>query len=240
MKAIIFAAGLGTRIQEITKGKPKALLTINGEILLEKAIGFLSDNGVNEVIINIHHRIDLMKDFISSTNFPIPVSISDESDLLLDTGGGLLKARSFFNEDKDFVVFNVDVISNIDLQEMYKMHRQSNALATLAVRNRKTSRYLLFNNNNKMIGWENKNSKEQILHSDEKYQSLAFSGIHILSPQIFDLLEQEKSSVFSITKSYINLSKEHKIQAYIHDQDYWFDVGKPESYKEASEFLKHI
>ena len=241
MKAIIFAAGLGTRIQEISKGKPKALLTVNGEILLEKAINFLSENGVTELIVNIHHQSNLMKDFILNSNFPIPVSISDESDLLLDTGGGLLKARSFFNDGKDFIVFNVDIISNIDLQEMFKIHQKSNALATLAVRKRQTSRYLLFNDNLKMIGWENINTKEQILHHrEENYQQFAFSGIHILSPQIFDLLEEEKKKAFSITKSYIDLSKNHKIQAYIHNQDYWFDVGKPESYKEACEFLKHI
>ncbi len=240
MKAIIFAAGLGTRIQVISEGKPKALVKINDKTLLQIAIEFLSDNGIEEVIVNIHHQADLMRTYISSQTFPIPVSISDESDLLLDTGGGLLKARQFFKDKKDFIVYNVDVISNIDLQKMYKAHKESKALATLAVRKRGTSRYLLFNDKNKMIGWENINTKEQILHTKEVYQQLAFSGIHILSTKIFDLLEQENKKVFSITKSYINLSKDYVVKAYIHDKDYWFDVGKPESYKEALDFLNQF
>ena len=238
MKAIVFAAGLGTRIQEISKGKPKALVEFDGKTLLEKAIDFLAKNGLEAVIVNVHHRSDLMKSFIKNHDFPIPVSISDESNLLLDTGGGLLKARSFFDGESDFVALNVDVLSNLNVQQMYQTHKKTNALATLAVRNRKTSRYLLFDTQNKMIGRKNINSKEQILHTKVSYQQLAFSGIHILSTQIFNLLEREEKSVFSITQSYINLSKENAIFAYIHNQDYWFDVGKPESYQEAKIFLK--
>jgi len=237
MKAILFAAGLGTRIQEISKGKPKALVDFNNKTLLEIAIEFLSEKGVEEVIVNIHHQAELMRDYIYNHVFSIPVSISDESDLLLDTGGGLLKARSFFANETDFIAFNVDVLSNIDLQKMYKEHVSSEALATLAVRNRKTSRYLLFNAEDKMIGWENVNTQEKIIHSNGNYQQLAFSGIHILSTKIFDLLEQENKKVFSITKSYISLSKNNLIQAYIHDTDFWFDVGKPVSYQEASRYF---
>jgi NDP-sugar pyrophosphorylase family protein len=237
MRAIIFAAGLGTRIQEISKGKPKALVELEGETLLERAIEYLSNNGIDEVIVNIHHQAEMMKAFITSKTFPIPVTISDESDLLLDTGGGLLNARPFLEKD-DFVVFNVDVLTNLNLKAMLEKHRASQSIATLAVRKRSTSRYLLFNNKNKMIGWENTSTKEQILHSSQEYQRLAFSGIHILSPKIFDLLEQINEKVFSITKAYIELSKEHNIYGFIHDEDYWFDVGKPDSYLQASNFIK--
>jgi len=238
MKAIIFAAGLGTRIQEISKGKPKALVEFDGKTLLERAVEFLANNGVEEAIVNIHHRAEMMKVFINSHSFPIPISISDESDALLDTGGALVKAKDYFKGEKDFVVFNVDVITNINLAKMLDSHIKSEAIATLAVRDRKTSRYLLFDKNNKMIGWENILTNEQIIHCQSNSSQFAFSGIHILSKQIFPLLEMEQSPKFSITKSYISLSENYLIQAFNHSNDYWFDVGKPESYNEALKFMK--
>ena len=242
MKAIIFAAGLGTRIQEVSKGKPKALVKLGTKTLLLRAVEFLAKSGVEAVVVNIHHQAELMKTYITQTHFPIPVSISDESKKLLDTGGALLKARSFFAGEQHFLAFNVDVISNIDIQKMLEYHIQTEALATLAVRNRSTSRYLLFDAKNRMLGWENLKTNERILHSDVGYHQLAFSGIQMLSTKIFDALtktlEKTSEEKFSITKSYINLSKENLIQAYLHNQDYWFDVGKPESYMEASDFLK--
>lgn len=239
MKAIVFAAGLGTRIQEISKGKPKALLEINNRTLLEHAISYLAHNGISEVIVNIHHKASLMKRFINETAFPIPVNISDESNQLLDTGGGLLKAKPFL-EDDDFLVYNVDILTDLDLDKMIEFHKSNKAIATLAVRRRDTLRYLLFNKDLEMKGWENIKTKEQILHSEEPLNQYAFSGIHILSPQIFELLEKEKKDVFSITKTYIKLSKDFKIQAFPHDKNYWFDVGKVDSYKEASTFLKGL
>ena len=238
MKAIIFAAGLGTRIQKISKGKPKALVNFNGNTLLELAVEYLAKNGVEAVLVNIHHQSDMMKAFINSHSFPIPITISDESKELLDTGGGLLKAKDFFKNCKEFVVFNVDVITDLKLSEMLEIHKKSEALATLAVRQRATSRYLLFDNTNRMIGWENTGTKEQIIHKNIDYKQFAFSGIHILSTDIFPLLEEEKEQKFSITKSYISLSKQNIIQAYNHTNDYWFDVGKPESYNEALEFIQ--
>ncbi len=240
MKSIIFAAGLGTRIQQISKGKPKALVEIQNKTLLQIAVEFLSKNGIEEVIVNIHHQSEMMKEFIEKINFPIPVSISDESNLLLDTGGGLLKARDFFSGENHFLAFNVDVISNININKMLKAHIESKALATLAVRDRSTSRYLLFDNQNKMVGWGNIQTKEQILHKEGIYNQLAFSGIHILSTKIFDFLEQEERENFSITQSYIQLSKDNVIRGYIHNQDYWFDVGKPESYKAAQDFMSQL
>lgn len=237
MKALLFAAGLGTRIQKISKGKPKALVELNGKTLLERAVDYLSNNGISELIVNIHHQADMMEEFISSQDFPIPVHISDERAQLLDTGGGLLKARHFFEGEENFLVYNVDVLSDINIEELIIQHKENKALATLAVRNRSTSRYLLFNLNNKMIGWENINTKERILHKDDVYKQLAFSGVHILSTKIFKLLDQRPNKAFSITKSYIELSEKNKILAFLHDDGYWFDVGKPDSYKAASEFL---
>jgi len=236
MKALLFAAGLGTRIQEISKGKPKALVVLNNKELIVHAIEYLHKNKIEEVIVNIHHQSKMMIDFISNYKFPIPVTISDESDLLLDTGGGLLNVKDFFKSEDTFVIYNVDVLTNLDLSKMFEFHKATNALASLAVRDRNTSRYLLFNKNNKMIGWENVGSGEKILHSSEASERLAFSGIHILSTKIFSLLE-DSERIFSITKSYIKLSKEYLIQGYVHDNDYWFDVGKPESYYQAEKFL---
>jgi len=237
MKAIIFAAGLGTRIQTITKGLPKALLVFDGVSLLERAIVYLQKNAVTEIIVNVHHQAELIKSFILERKWDIPIYISDETDKLLDTGGALLKVQDFFSKEKDFVAYNVDIITNLNLLEMIEYHRKEGAIATLAVRNRQTSRYLLWDNDNNMIGWENVQKNERILHKEIPFVQAAFSGVHIVSGQIFNYIH--KKGAFSITPLYIDLAKNQKIKAYFHNDTYWFDVGKPETYKLAQDYFRN-
>ncbi len=238
MKAIIFAAGLGTRIQSVSQGKPKALVEINKQTLLSLAIDYLYRNGVEQLIVNVHHRADLMKAYIGNQKWPINVEISDESDLLLDTAGGLIKAKSFFNGESDFVAYNVDILTDLDLKAMYKKHCQDKNLATLAVRERNTSRYFLQNERNQIRGWENAQTGVRIAPSGIDLKRVAFSGIHIISTKIFDFLPQNPMPL-SITKSYIELAKDQHIGSFLHPDGFWFDVGKPETYAEAKQFLRN-
>lgn len=239
MKAMIFAAGLGTRLKPLTDNIPKALVQLEGIPLLEHVITKLITIGINEVIINVHHHAEKIIDFLKSkNNFNIRIEISNEIDLLLDTGGGLKKAAWFFNDGHPFLVHNVDVISDIDLENLYISHIQSNALATIAVRNRPTNRYFLFDSNLNLGGWENRASGEKRItkKSSEKMTPLAFSGIQIISPRIFDLMTEDGK--FSITNTYLSLSTYNIIKGYRHDTGSWIDMGKPQSIAEAEILLK--
>ncbi|MCF8297025.1 MAG: nucleotidyltransferase family protein [Saprospiraceae bacterium] len=241
MKAMIFAAGLGTRLQPITNNIPKALVELKGTPLLEIVIKKLISFGFDEIIVNVHHFADLVTDFLKTkNNFGIKIEISYEQDLLLDTGGGLKKASWFFNDSKPFLVYNVDVLSDIDLQDFYNFHIQSKSLATLAVRNRETSRYLLFNKENILCGWKNIKTGEIILaRSNEKNLTpIAFSGIQIIDPKIFKFINQDGK--FSIINSYLELAKKHKISAYNHDDTIWMDLGKIENLIEAEKLIDKI
>lgn len=241
MKALILAAGLGTRLQHLTNKKPKALVEISGKPLLEIAVENLKKSGINDIIINVHHFASQIVDFIKKkNNFGINIELSDETTLLLDTGGGIKKASWFFDGEKDFLVQNVDVISSIDFKKMYNFHIENNSFATLAVKNRTTSRYFLFNKYNEMCGWRNINDKKEIISKTENYEfkQLAFSGIQILNTEILQYLDDSKPN--SVTNSYISLCAKNKILAYKHDIDYWFDLGKPENITLAEEyFLKN-
>lgn len=240
MKAMIFAAGKGIRLKPLTDNTPKALVKINEIPMLEHVIIKLKNSGVSEIIINIHYLADQIIDFLKEkNNFGIRIEISDERNQLLDTGGGLKKASWFFDDNKPFIVHNVDVVSNIDLKQMIDYHMKTNALATLAVRNRNTSRYFLFNKENNLCGWENVIKSERIITKPaEKYNSLAFSGIHIINPEIFHYFKYDNA--FSIVETYLELSKNQLIIAYNHSNDYWFDIGKPENLKLAEEYLKQF
>ncbi len=194
MKALIFAAGLGTRLKPLTETMPKALVTVGGKSLLEHAILKLKDAGVDEIIINIHHFADQIIDFIHSrNNFEIRIEFSDERDLLLDTGGGLKKTSWFFDDNRPFLVYNVDILSDVDLKQMYLSHLQAKSLSTIFVSERKTNRYLLFDDENKLTGWYNQLTGETkpqgITIIPDEYAQLAFNGIHIISPEIFSLMK---------------------------------------------------
>ena len=241
MKAMIFAAGLGTRLRPLTNDKPKALVLVNGMPLLEIVIKRLKYYGFQSIIINVHHFADKVETFLTANaNFGCDIHISDERDLLLETGGGLKKAQSFFDDNNPFLVCNTDILSSIDLGKMYEMHLNSNALATVAVRKRITSRYLIFDNNRALVGWTNvKTSEEKWSRSKTAFtEHWAFSGIHVISPKIFDFMPKEEA--FSIIPVYLEAAKTTLIQAYPHDEDLWLDVGKLDALKKAATILPQL
>jgi NDP-sugar pyrophosphorylase family protein len=236
MKAMIFAAGLGSRLKPITDSKPKALVKFNGITLLEYAIYKLKHYGITEIVINVHHFSKQIIDFISQKNFGIPIHISDESQQLLNTGGGLVNAQKYFSNNTPFIVYNVDIISTIDLNELYNFHIHENALITLAVKDRITSRYLLFNKENELCAWENRDTHEQIIiHKCKEYIARAFSGIQIINPKFFELIYETGS--FSIMDIYLRLAKNNCIKAFNHSKDFWLDVGKFKEIKQVEQQL---
>jgi NDP-sugar pyrophosphorylase family protein len=227
---MILAAGLGTRLRPVTDSIPKALVKVDGRTLLEGAILHLAEYGVKEIIVNVHHFAGQVVQYLhEKNNFGLDITISDESDQLLDTGGGLQKASGFFTGKDPFFVRNVDIISNLDLYRMMEYHRQSHALATLAVRKRETSRYFLFNRDHRLCGWKNLKTGEQILsvQSLANPEMLAFSGIQVVSPEIFNLITE--TGKFSLTALYLRLAKDQLIKGFIDDGSVWKDVGKDPS-----------
>ena len=242
MKAMILAAGKGTRLLSITDSKPKALVEINQVPLIEIVIKRLKSYGFNEIIINVHHFAESIIEFLNKKkNFDIKIAISNETDLLLDTGGGLKKTSWFFNDNMPFLVHNVDVLSDINLKQLYEAHIQSEALVTLAVRKKKSSRYLLFDNNNKLCGWKNiKGNKIKLVKSPDirtetNLNPLVFCGISVINPLLFELITEQ--GVFSIIDVYIRLAENNNIVAFNHDGSLWMDVGKKENLKVAGEVL---
>jgi NDP-sugar pyrophosphorylase family protein len=253
MKAMILAAGLGTRLRPLTDDRPKALVEISGRTLLEITLSRLRAFGVREVIINVHHFADMILDYLKAKkNFGMRIEASRE-DLLLDTGGGLKKAAWFFLEDFSrsasstgdssrldvpFLLHNVDVISNIDLHRMIQFHMKNHALATLAVQARETSRYLLFNDQLQLCGRRaGHDQKTEIVRSSNHLQPLAFSGIHVISPGLLPMMTEE--GIFSIIPSYLRLSAQgEKILAFHADEFYWRDLGTPADLAQAALDLK--
>ncbi|MFW6310103.1 MAG: nucleotidyltransferase family protein [Prolixibacteraceae bacterium] len=234
MKAMIFAAGLGTRLQEETQNKPKALVDIGGKTLLQRAIEKLKNEGISEVVVNVHHYPVLMKEFIENNYFGIPIKISDETNDLLETGGGLKKAAPLLKGKEPVILYNVDVLTNLRLSEVVQQHKNSNALVTLVVRDRKTQRYFKFDRNKRLVGWINKKTGERKISIPENFEQaerMAFSGIHVLQPEAFKLFPDEKR--FSLTDWYLNLAKNHLIKGFYDDSEFWMDVGKPNELAEA-------
>lgn len=222
---MILAAGLGTRLRPITNKIPKALVEINGVTLLEILIKKLIKFHITDIIVNTHHHAEQIEEFLKKKiNFGINVEISNEIDLL-DTGGGIKKASWFFNNQESFIVHNVDIISDIDFRDLIDFHNSSKALATLAVSKRESDRYFLFDSNDTLAGWMNVKTGEKIISRDisKGIDQYAFSGIHIVSPIIFDHFDKEEA--FSIIKTYLRLAKSFKINAYKFKSDNWFDVG---------------
>jgi len=227
MKALILAAGLGTRLRPVTNSIPKALVVSGGKTLLQHAIEHLKKNGIREIIINIHHFPDQIIDFLNRhQNFDVEITVSDESDKLLDTGGGLRKAGWFFARHESFVVRNVDIISDIDLRKMEDFHNHLEALATLAVRNRKTSRYLIFDENHLLRGWKNVSTGQTILPrtSGNQFHDYAFSGIQNMKPEIFSKITEEGK--FTLINLYLRLCADERILGYLEMDSKWKDAGK--------------
>lgn len=231
MKAMILAAGLGTRLRPYTDNIPKALIKIGDIPLLEFAIKKLSRYGFNDIIVNIHHYPEMIINFLEKNkNFGINISISDERDMLLDTGGALKKAASFFSEDEPFLLYNCDIVTDLNLLSLYNYHIQHNPLCTLAVSERDTSRYFIFDNNNALCGWWNKTTgeKKSVRWSDSEFKAMAFSGIQIISPKALKFFPDKK--VFSVVEFYLLLAQNHKIEGFDHTGTKWNDVGKSDTY----------
>ena len=241
MKAMILAAGLGTRLRPLTDDRPKALVELAGRTLLDITLSRLRSFGVREVIINVHHRAEMIVEYLKKNdNFGMGIEVSRE-EILLDTGGGLTKAAYFFLRDpaeQPFIVHNVDVISTIDLGRMVQFHTESQALATLAVQDREASRYLLFDQEHRLCGRRAaRDSKPELVGSPEKVQELAFSGIHVISPPFLTMMIEE--GVFSVIDCYLRLaSQAEKIVGFRADEYYWRDLGKPANVKQAARDLE--
>jgi len=245
MKAMVLAAGLGTRLRPLTDDRPKALVELSGRTLLEITLARLRSFGVNEAIVNVHYFADLIIEYLKSkNNFGMRIEISRE-DVLLDTGGGLKKAAWFFLEDskrqdEPFFLHNVDVLSTIDLRRMLQSHKEDGALATLAVQQRESSRQLLFNQHGKLCGRQAGRDREpEIVCPSGQLQPLAFSGIHVISPRLLAMFTE--TGVFSIIDGYLRLAAQGQaISAFRADEYYWRDLGKPENVRQAEQDMSSI
>ncbi|MEI6311737.1 MAG: nucleotidyltransferase family protein [Bacteroidota bacterium] len=238
MKAMILAAGFGTRLKPFTDKHPKALAPVNGKSLLQRNIEYLLSYGYDEIIVNVHHFADQIMDAVKINNgWGASISFSDETDAILETGGGLKRAAHFFEHSNEvFVLMNVDILTDLDLNAMRKTHLEKNPLATLAVRNRETSRYLLFNEDNELVGWRNASTNEEkISRVANNYHPKAFSGVHLIEPKLLKLITQEGK--FSMIDVYLNIAKEHIIRGYDHSDSKMIDVGKPESIEKAEKLF---
>jgi NDP-sugar pyrophosphorylase family protein len=240
MKAMILAAGLGTRLRPLTNDRPKALVEIAGRTLLEIALLRLRSFGVREVIVNAHHYAEMIVDYLKANdNFGMRIEVSRE-EVLLDTGGGLKKAAHFFLEDggslqEPFILHNVDVISMIDLRRMMRFHTEQDALVTLAVQERESSRYLLSDEQGQLCGRRaGRDGKAELVRPAEQAQALAFCGIHVISPQLLAKMRDE--GAFSIIDTYMHLAAQgEKIIAFRADEWYWRDLGRPENILQAAQ-----
>ena len=237
MKAMILAAGFGSRLKPFTENHPKALLPINGKTLLQRNVEYLHSFGINNIIVNVHHFAEQIITAIKESNgWGCNVVVSDETTEVLETGGGLKKAVHFFqNTVEPFVLMNADILTDLDIAAMKIHFDTNNVLATLAVTERQTSRYLLFDENNILCGWLNEKTGEQKGNTGVKK---AFSGIHIISPKIFELIKEEGK--FSMIDIYLRLAAEgYRINCYDHSNGKLLDVGKPESVSIAEEIFKN-
>ena len=240
MKAMIFAAGLGTRLKPFTDHMPKALVPVAGKPMLEHVILKLKSFGVDELVINVHHFAQQIIDFLKEKdNFGIKIWISDETEELLETGGGIKKAAPFF--DEPFLVHNADILSNVDLKALYDYHLTSGNDATLLVSPRKTVRYLLLNETNRLCGWVNKDTlqtkPEGFVYQPEIQKEYAFGGIHIISPTLFKYMEGW-SGKFSIMDFYLQTCQKAQLGGYIKDDLHLIDIGKLETLAMAEEFIR--
>ena len=238
---MIFAAGLGTRLKPLTDHMPKALVPVAGKPMLEHVIRKLIAAGCDEIVINVHHFADQIIDFVkTNNNFGITIHISDETDMLLDTGGGIKKASSFFNEP--FLIHNVDILSNVDLKSLYEYHLTSGNDATLLVSPRKTVRYLLFDEENHLCGWVNKDTlqtkPEGFVYQPEVQKEYAFSGIHIVSPSLFNYMGENWIGKFPIMDFYLQTCQEAKLGGYAKEDLQLIDIGKPETLAVAEDFIR--
>ena len=235
MKAMIFAAGLGTRFKPWTEHHPKALALVNGKSLLQRNIEYLQQYGITDVVVNVHHFADQIIEAVEKNKgWGSNVVISDERDEVLETGGGLMKARHLLEGDAPFVTINVDILNNLNLHDLLAYHQQHKPLISFAVTNRKTARNFLFDAAGKLCGWRNVTTGEEkgpvLTYTEEEKKRLvakAYSCVVVFEPHVFSLIRQ--SGKFSLTETYLDLAADHTILGYDHSGDTLVDVGKPES-----------
>ena len=236
MKTMILAAGKGTRLGKMTDNIPKVLLEVNGKSLLRLAVENCSAYGFEDIIINVHHLADMVEDEIERLiRDGFKITVSDERDMLLETGGGLFRARDFFDANP-FLLYNADTITDLDLSVLYRHHLKMKGLATLAVRNREGKRYLLVDKEGLMKGWCNKVTGERIIACEETedLSEIAFSGRHIIEPEIFNYMSD---GVYTMTALYLHLAESHKIFTYREDGGYWVTVGTRDDLENARKFF---
>ncbi|MCH5311575.1 MAG: NTP transferase domain-containing protein [Prevotella sp.] len=242
MQAMIFAAGLGTRLKPLTDTMPKALVRVGESALLERVIRKLAAAGAGRMVVNVHHFAEQVKEFLcDNNNFGQDIAVSDESSQLLDTGGGMKKAQSLFNDDEPILIHNVDILSNVDLKEFYEQGRQNDA--TLLVSNRQTTRYLLFDDDMRLVGWTNIKTGEVRSPYDDLNPNdctmMAFAGIHSFSPRLFPLMDCFPDK-FGIMDFYLNVCHKTTIKGIVAENLKLLDVGKTESLADAERFLKEM
>ncbi len=236
-KALIFAAGKGTRLKPFTDSHPKALALVNDVPLLERNIKYLQNFGVTEFVINVHHFGEQIVEFLEKNNhFGAKIDVSDEKDELLETGGGLLFAQKYLENEENFLIMNADILTDLNIHELVKFHETHLPLATLAVSDRNSSRKLFFNSEMVLKGWMNKNSGEtKMAEFNNNFKELAFSGIHCINSSIFDKIKRRGK--FSIMEEYLDLMFENNILGFQHEARL-IDVGRPESVIEAEKYFK--
>jgi NDP-sugar pyrophosphorylase family protein len=233
---MILAAGLGTRFKPWTDRHPKALAVVNGKSLLQRNVEYLQQAGIFEVVVNVHHFAEQIVEAIEKNNgWGSTIFVSDETDVVLETGGGLMKAAKFLKDDT-FVLMNVDILTTLDLSAMVAAHRKLMPLATLATTSRKTSRYFVFDHFDNLCGWKNmKTGEEKMMRTVSEKRERAFSGIHVIDPKIFSLIAQEGK--FSMVDVYLSLAAQEIIKSFDHSDTAFIDVGKPDSVAEAEKIF---
>jgi NDP-sugar pyrophosphorylase family protein len=234
---MIFSAGLGTRFKPWTDTHPKALALVNGKSLLQRNVEYLQKYGITDVIVNVHHFAEQVIEAIErSKGWGSKITISDEKEEVLETGGGLVKARKFL-EDDTFLTINVDILTDANLKYFLASHQQENSLITLAITNRKTTRYLLFNKYNRLCGWRNTLTREEkiALEAKDMFEK-AYSGLAIFEPSVFDLITLQHK--FSLIDVYLSLAHDNKIAGFDHSESKLLDVGKPESVALAEQMFE--
>jgi NDP-sugar pyrophosphorylase family protein len=229
MKAMILAAGIGTRLRPLTDNKPKALVEVQKVPLLEHTIRYLKFHGVDEIIVNVHHFAGQIVHFLEKNkNFGLRIEISDEQDALLDTGGGLFKARWFFDDGLPFFLIASDVITDLNLNTLYQHHLNHHPLVTLAVKHRDSTREFLFDKDQFLCGWHNNLTGETLwARESANPNKIAFSTIHVIDPRLFSLITEQ--GAFSLVSLYLRLAKDHSIMGFVHDDASWFEFGRIEN-----------
>jgi MurNAc alpha-1-phosphate uridylyltransferase len=237
MKAMIFAAGLGTRFKPWTDEHPKALAVVNNKSLLQRNIEYLQQYGITEVVVNVHHFADQIIEAVTENNgWGSHIVISDERNEVLETGGGLLNARALLQSDEPFITLNADILTNLSISDLLSYHQQKDALISFGISNRKSTRNFLFDCNNRLCGWENNQTGEQKISIEhQSLHAMAYSCVAIFEQSVFDLIPQRGK--FSLTESYLSLAANHLIMGYDHTGDKFIDVGKPESVAVAEEMF---